>query len=426
MSRFVLLLTGTFLLMSESFSGAGLVSGFRIWHGPDRTRVVFDLTNDVPYEVSVSELPNQLNLDLPDLVLMTPLTFDRSVSGPIESIKTEQSESGGLRVVFGLNEELEYQVFMLAPREPYAFRLVVDLLAKIEPRPTVPLPEFESNAPYLVVIDPGHGGDDPGAIGASGKYEKKVALQISQRLAELINSQGKMRAVLTRTNDYYISLRDRVGFAMREQADVFLSIHANAAKRKGAFGASVFILSEKGAGSELGKWLAQRENAADLAGGVKIGAHEPDLQKTLLDMGIDWKVKESRKLARALLSQLGESGPLHSADVESAAFVVLKAVDIPAVLVETGFMTNPSEEKKLNDRLFQEKIAGALYRGLLAYCNTDVRCPNRGIQNQHYRVAEGDSLALISARMKVSVDALRRVNQLQSDRLVPGQVLTIP
>jgi len=315
---------------------------------------------------------------------------------------------------------------MLAPREPYAFRLVVDLLAKIEPRPTVPLPEFESNAPYLVVIDPGHGGDDPGAIGASGKYEKKVALQISQRLAELINSQGKMRAVLTRTNDYYISLRDRVGFAMRERADVFLSIHADAAKRKGASGASVFILSEKGAGSELGKWLAQRENAADLAGGVKIGAHEPDLQKTLLDMGIDWKVKESRKLARALLSQLGESGPLHSADVESAAFVVLKAVDIPAVLVETGFMTNPSEEKKLNDRLFQEKIAGALYRGLLAYCNTDVRCPNRGIQNQHYRVAEGDSLALISARMKVSVDALRRVNQLQSDRLVPGQVLTIP
>ena len=426
MSRFVLLLTGTFLLMSESFSGAGLVSGFRIWHGPDRTRVVFDLTNDVPYEVSVSELPNQVNLDLPDLVLMTPLTFDRSVSGPIESIKTEQSESGGLRVVFGLNEELEYQVFMLAPREPYAFRLVVDLLAKIEPRPRVPLPELESNAPYLVVIDPGHGGDDPGAIGASGKYEKKVALQISQRLAELINSQGKMRAVLTRTNDYYISLRDRVGFAMRERADVFLSIHADAAKRKGAFGASVFILSEKGAGSELGKWLAQRENAADLAGGVKIGAHEPDLQKTLLDMGIDWKVKESRKLAGALLTQLGESGPLHSADVESAAFVVLKAVDIPAVLVETGFMTNPSEEKKLNDRLFQEKIAGALYRGLLAYCNTDVRCPNRGIQNQHYRVAEGDSLALISARMKVSVDALRRVNQLQSDRLVPGQVLTIP
>jgi len=157
-----------------------------------------------------------------------------------------------------------------------------------------------------------------------------------------------------------------------------------------------------------------------------MGAHEPDLQKTLLDMGIDWKVKESRKLAGALLTQLGESGPLHSADVESAAFVVLKAVDIPAVLVETGFMTNPSEEKKLNDRLFQEKIAGALYRGLLAYCNTDVRCPNRGIQNQHYRVAEGDSLALISARMKVSVDALRRVNQLQSDRLVPGQVLTIP
>lgn len=426
MSRFALLLIGAFLLMSESVSGAGLVSGFRIWHGPDRTRVVFDLTNDVPYRVSVSGFPNQLNLDLPDLVLMTPLTFDRAVSGPIESVKTKRSESGALRVVFGLNERLEHQVFMLAPREPYPFRLVVDLLAKTEPRLTVPIPEGESNAPYLVVIDPGHGGDDPGAIGASGKYEKRVALQISQRLAELINSQGKMRAVLTRTNDYYISLRDRVGFAMREQADVFLSIHADAAKRQGAFGASVFILSEKGAGSELGKWLAQRENAADLAGGVKIGSHEPDLQKTLLDMGIDWKVKESRKLAGALLTQLGESGPLHSANVESAAFVVLKAVDIPAVLVETGFMTNPSEEKKLNDRLFQEKIAGALYRGLLAYCNTDVRCPNRGIQNEQYRVVEGDSLALISARMKVSIDALRSVNQLQSDRLIPGQVLTIP
>ena len=235
-----------------------------------------------------------------------------------------------------------------------------------------------------------------------------------------------MRAVLTRPEDYYVSLRKRVAFAMNKRADVFLSIHANAAKRRSAQGASVFILSTDGASSEMGKWLAQRENASDLAGGVDIGEHDPSLQRTLLNMGLDWKIKESRSLGVELLKSLGEVGPLHSVNVERAGFAVLKSIDIPAVLIETGFMTNPDEEQALKQALFQERIAGAIFRGLSAYCDTVQRCPQRTGESNVYVVAPGDSLPLIAARLGVTVKDLRIANPSNSGSLRLGQRLKVP
>ena len=312
------------------------------------------------------------------------------------------------------------------PSDAYPHRLVVDLIHEATTEKAISSPLDLREYDYLVVIDPGHGGEDPGAVGGTGTYEKNVALSIARRRKRIVNWDGRMRAILTRTDDYYVSLRKRVTFAMTRRADVFLSVHADAARRKTAQGASVYILSTDGASSEMGKWLAQRENAADLAGGVDIGQQDPVLQRTLLDMGLDWKIRESHELGRTLLGALNEVGALHSREVGRAGFAVLKAVDIPAVLIETGFMTNPVEERDLQQELTQERIAGAIFRGLSTYCDADERCPRRTRDENTYVVAPGDSLRLIAARLGVSVSDLRNENALQSGTLQIGQKLKVP
>jgi N-acetylmuramoyl-L-alanine amidase len=213
---------------------------------------------------------------------------------------------------------------------------------------------------------------------------------------------------------------------MSLKADAFISIHADAARRRSARGSSIYVLSQRGASSEMGKWLAKRENAADLAGGVDIGEQDPGLQKALLDMGIDWKIKESKILAARILGELKKAGQVHSKKVEEAGFAVLKSVDIPAVLVETGFITNANEEKALTTALHQERIAGVIFRGLDLYCDQDPRCPPVNQKRSLYEVRQGDSLSLIAVRVGSTVEKIRALNNLPSDVLRIGQKLRIP
>mgnify|MGYP003331392228 FL=1 len=399
------------------------ITGMRLWHGPDRTRLVMDLTAAVEYEIFTLTDPDRLVIDLAGTGLKEEMQLPDG-DGPIQRIRTGRPDPRRMRVVLDLLETPRFNSFLLKPRAPYDFRLVVDLLqdnaSVVERQPFI-----ENKDEYLIVIDPGHGGDDPGALGAGGTREKQIALDIASHLVRLINHQGRMRAVLTREADYYVSLRGRIEFAMKRKADAFVSIHADAAKRKSARGASVFVLSEKGASSEMGKWLAERENASDLAGGVDIGEQDPMVQKTMLDMGLDWKIKKSKTLASAILRELAGVGDLHSKKVESAGFVVLKAVDIPAVLIETGFITNRAQEKDLSRRLTQERIAGAIYRGLEQHCDADPECPPPVGPPGIYVVAAGDSLSLIAARMNLSVSRLRKMNALSSDQLAVGQRLRV-
>ncbi|TXG79115.1 MAG: N-acetylmuramoyl-L-alanine amidase, partial [Thermomicrobiales bacterium] len=218
-----------------------------------------------------------------------------------------------------------------------------------------------------IVLDPGHGGEDPGAIGRGGSHEKNVTLSVARRLKQKIDATPNMRSVLTRDGDYFIPLHQRVAKARRVQADLFVSIHADAFVKPTARGSSVFALSERGASSSAARWLAQKENEADLIGGVNFENRDPLLARTLLDLSQTATINDSLKLGKAVLTELGQINTLHKADVEQAGFAVLKAPDIPSILVETAFISNPDEEKRLNDDAYQDKMADAILRGIKRY-----------------------------------------------------------
>jgi N-acetylmuramoyl-L-alanine amidase len=218
-----------------------------------------------------------------------------------------------------------------------------------------------------IVLDPGHGGEDPGAVGRGGSFEKNVTLSIARRLKEKIDAQPNMRSLLTRDGDFFIPLQSRVSKARRVQADLFVSVHADAFIKPTARGSSVFVLSETGASSSAARWLANKENAADLIGGVNFGVKDPHLARTLLDLSQTATINDSLKLGRAVLGELGGINALHKPHVEQAGFAVLKAPDVPSILVETAFISNPEEEKRLNDEDYQDKMAEAILRGIKGY-----------------------------------------------------------
>jgi N-acetylmuramoyl-L-alanine amidase len=242
-----------------------------------------------------------------------------------------------------------------------------------KPQPRAPAPKARKrNEPQVVrlltvAIDAGHGGEDPGAKGRHGTYEKDVTLSIARRLKTLVDAEPNMRGVLIRDGDYYVALQERVTKARRVRADLFVSIHADAFVKPHARGSSVFALSKRGATSAAARWLAKKENEADLLGGVKLDVPDPYLRETLLDLSQDGTIHHSIKLGAAVLAELGELNTLHKPRVEQAGFAVLKAPDIPSILVETAFISNPSEEKKLRNTAYQEKIANAIFSGIRKY-----------------------------------------------------------
>jgi N-acetylmuramoyl-L-alanine amidase len=242
----------------------------------------------------------------------------------------------------------------------------------------------------------------------------------------MLDLQPGVVAQLTRKGDYYVSLRDRIKFAANHQADVFISVHADSARRRSAQGASVYILSSKGASSEIGRELAKRENASDLIGGVRLGKQEHSVRKMMLDMEVDWKIKESRAFAWKLLHELGKVGPLHTKQVQHAGFVVLKAIEIPAILLEVGFISNKKEERALKTALHHERIAGSIFRAIIRYCTEKSQC--RVIQNSKgaYVVRKAESLSLLAARFGTTISAIKKANKLKTDTLLIGQDLVIP
>jgi N-acetylmuramoyl-L-alanine amidase len=346
----------------------------------------------------------------------------------LKGVRSGEPVVGVLRLVLDLGGPVTFRVFRMSAVGGDSDRVVVDLYptdrdASYSNRSNAGLTNSEKD--YIVVIDAGHGGEDPGAIGYRGLREKDVVINIARRLARLIDEEPGMRSILTRTGDYYLRLRKRVDIARRAEASLFVSIHADAFRSRSAHGASVYSLSQSGATSQMAAYLAQRENEADLAGGVSLADRNEDLAEVMLDMQLDWKIEESRLLGTQLLSALATVGPLHSHQVERAGFAVLKAPAIPSVLVEVGYVTHPRDSKLLQHPRHLELLASALFRGILTYCHNRPGCPLEKTMRKIHVVKPGDSLSGIAVRYRTNVGAIKRRNGLQTDIIQVRQKLFI-
>jgi len=429
MLRLQICFVGLVVGLTGPLSAAVEVTGLRVWHAPDRTRLVFELSAPGPYTAFSLSDPARLVLDLPATQLKMTLPAVGSMGPTLKAVRSGEPAVGVLRLVLDLGAPVAFQVFTVAAVGGHRDRVVVDLYPK-DPDDfdaKVPLTEpTNSGKDYIVVIDAGHGGEDPGAVGYRGLREKDVVLNIARRLARLIDEEPGMRSILTRTGDYYLRLRRRVYIARRAEASLFVSIHADAFPSQSARGASVYSLSQSGATSEMAAYLAQRENAADLAGGVSLSDRDEDLAEVMLDMQLDWKIEESRLLGTHVLSALATLGPLHSRNVEQAGFTVLKAPAIPSVLIEVGYVTHPSDSKRLQHVGHLERLAAALFRGVLAYCHKRPGCPLPQTMMKTHIVKPGDSLSRIATRYGSNVGAIKRRNGLQTDVIQVRQKLFIP
>jgi N-acetylmuramoyl-L-alanine amidase len=370
----------------------------RIWPAQDYTRVTIESGQPIRHSLLLLKNPERLALDLEDV---DTSSVQQGFSGKvlpndpyIASLRVGRFKPGVTRVAIDLKTEVKPQILVLAPVGDYGHRLVLDiyplepvdplmaLLQKPEPKPEPALERKDEAAPnskqapervgpvnrlVTIAIDAGHGGEDPGAKGRRGTFEKAVTLTIARKLKNLVNDDARMRAVLIRDGDYFIPLDVRVEKANRIKADLFVSVHADAFVRPHARGSSVFALSERGATSKMAQIVAQRENSADLIGGVMSQGKDRYVQMTLADLKLTAQISDSLKLGRAVLGELGGVNSLHRGRVEQAGFAVLKAPDIPSILVETAFISNPDEERRLNDEAYQGRIARAILRGIKGY-----------------------------------------------------------
>jgi N-acetylmuramoyl-L-alanine amidase len=397
------------LIVPSAHAMAGRIGSARLWPAQEYTRLILESQAPIEHQLVVLRDPNRVVLDLARVdptQELRELPAHVQASDPyIAAIRIGTQTGGFLRVVLDLKEQVNPQVFALKPVAEFGYRLVVDLypLTPLDPlmallesearreaarppanepkpsevRPPVPEsrpPPARVEAPpktgirkITIAIDPGHGGEDPGAIGRRGTHEKTIVLAIARKLKTLIDAEPNMRAMLTRDDDYFVPLAARVQKARRVQADLFVSIHADAFREPNARGSSVFALSEHGATSAAARWLAQKENAADLIGGVNLAAKDPLLARTLLDLSQTAQINDSLKVGRHVLDGIGTYNTLHRASVEQAGFAVLKAPDIPSILIETAFISNPEEEQKLRNDRYQQKFAEAIAAGIKRY-----------------------------------------------------------
>lgn len=410
------------------------VRDLRVWAGPDSTRVVLDLSRPARYELFTLAAPERVVVDLEETMLDAARVTLPAAAGLVRAIRTGVQPGGTLRVVLDLAGAAQANVFLTPPNDAYGDRLVIDLASRSAPRPVVAAHAPSGQRDLVVAIDAGHGGEDPGAIGKRGTREKDVALKVARQLAERLNGEPGMRAVLTRTGDYFVPFRERLRRARANQADLFVSIHADAFVNRSVRGSSVYVLSTGRASSEAARWLADRENAADLIGGVSLDDKGAVLASVLLDLSQNAVISASRDAATRVLGELDRIGELKKTEVQHASLIVLTSPDIPSMLIETAYISNPDEEKKLRDSGHQARLAAAIHAGVRGYFYDNpppgtrvaqLAALERGRPLRHV-VAAGESLVDLAGRYAVSVETLQRVNNLAGNALVAGTVLEIP
>jgi len=416
------------VMQSVQAAQAIQVNGIRTWPAPDHTRVVFDLSAPVDYKLFSLENPMRLVIDIKNTHFNKSVVKSTSKDRFLRRIRSAMRKDKDLRVVFDLHDSSKFKSFLLKPYKQYGHRLVIDLYPKKKRNKTIiskTVPKAKGLRDLVVAIDAGHGGEDPGAQGRDGTYEKDVVLAIASKLAEKINKERGMRAVMIRSGDYFLSLRQRTVRARKHKADLFISIHADAFDDRRVHGASVYILSKNGASDEAGRWLAEKENASDLIGGVSLDDKEDLLASVLLDLSQTATIEASYKVADKVLAALKPLGKLHKKEVQQARFVVLKSPDIPSMLIESAFISNPKEERRLLSSHHQKAFAGAVLKGLRGYF-TEHAPPGTLYATRKHVITRGDTLSDIAHQYRVSLARLRNVNKLRGDTVRIGQVIRIP
>jgi len=437
------------------------IEGVRLWTAPDHTRLVFDIDKPVEYRFFTLASPQRLVIDFKKARVANSFRPSALSNRHVVGLRHAQRKNG-LRVVLDLKQKVKPKTFLLKPNATYGHRLVMDLYGKNIQAPGVQAKAKTTNRvsqvgrvnkagsskprisksekdikvlrDVVVAVDAGHGGEDPGASGSvKHTKEKHVTMQLAHRLKRLIDAQPGMRAVLTRKGDYYLGLRKRMKEARKSRADLFLSLHADAFHDKRVRGASVYVLSSRGASSEAARWLAEKENSADLVGGVSLDDKDDVLASVLLDLSQSATQHASLSAARGVYKNLSKVGKVHGRRVQQAGFMVLKSPDIPSMLVETGFISNPIEERNLRDPKYQEKMAAAIVQGVHQYFReapppgTLLAKQEKDRKPRNHVISRGDTLSHIANRYEVGLASLRRENRIRNDkRIHVGQVLRIP
>ncbi len=408
------------------------ISGVRVWPSPDSTRIVFDLSKAPNYSYFSLSDPTRVVIDFKQTSDNINLSQISNTSKIIKRIRQSTAKSEkSLRVVLELTKKVKPVIFSLKPTSPYGNRLVVDLIDE-SLRQTMPQQKLNSDRDILIAIDAGHGGEDPGSIGAKGTYEKKVTLGIANRLAKLIDAAPGMKSVRIRTSDYYVHLNRRTDIARKRKVDFFISIHADAFSTPQPKGASVWVLSLGRANTEIGKWIEQREKHSELLGGaaqvLKDTNNEKYLARALLDMSMEHSMSTGFDIALEAVKELKKVTKMHKKVPQSASLAVLKSPDIPSLLVETGFISNHAEEQLLNSSSHQKKLASALYQAIYKYFRRNP--PEGSYLAKHrvlrHKVKSGESLSLLAKRYRVSLGKLKSHNNLRGDMVRIGQILEIP
>ncbi|EKO4007299.1 LysM peptidoglycan-binding domain-containing protein [Vibrio fluvialis] len=423
------------------------MEGVRVWPSPDETRVVIDVKSEVDFSYFTLSGPDRLVVDLKQTSLGTKLPVNVSDSAILTKIRASSPpEKSTYRLVLELKKKSAPQLFKLAPTPggQYGHRLVIDLphgesssqpAAKTssETKVSRDASQLYGTADIVVAIDAGHGGEDPGSIGPTRKYEKDVTLSVAKKLADQIDAVPGMKAVLTRRGDYFVNLNKRSEIARKNKAHLLVSIHADAFHTPQPRGGSVFVLNTRRANTEIARWVENHEQQSELLGGAGevLAKNNADrnVSQTLLDLQFSHSQKEGYKVATNILREMGKVAYLHKREPVNASLAVLKSPDIPSVLVETGFISNPSEEKLLFQRSHQDKLAHALTKALVQYFEDNppegTLFANRG-KTQKHKVQRGESLSVIASKYGTSVDEIVQTNKLKSNSLAVGQVLTIP
>ncbi|UJF19530.1 N-acetylmuramoyl-L-alanine amidase [Vibrio sp. SS-MA-C1-2] len=418
------------------------LKNIRVWPAPDETRIVIDLDAKAKYSYFSLVNPNRLVVDIQNTRLKAKLPMKITDSNIVTKVRQSSApDKSSVRLVFELKNVIVPNVFTLEPTPDgtYGHRLVIDIPNQIKAKvtPSVSKPNVQAQTPtgsrkIVVALDAGHGGEDPGAIGPTRKYEKYITLSVAKKVKAKLDRTYGMQGVLTRHSDYYVNLNKRSSIARKNKADLLVSIHADGFRKPQPRGASVWVLSTRRANNEIGRWIEKHEQQSELLGGGSVlsqNNNDQYLSHTVLDLQFSYSQKEGYQAASDILGELGKMARLHKKKPEHASLAVLKSPDIPSLLVETGFISNPTEERLLTNNAYQNKLANAIYKGIMTYFNGN---PPAGTllatqkSNQKHKVKSGESLSLIANRYGVSVSQLKASNKLKSNQVNVGQVLVIP